>query len=412
MKHTFLVKAVAVIDYDTEGRTIHILHPNGFEEWKEYYDDGKKVHRKDSEGKEEWWEYFGWVEHDHFVDSAGREVWNDRYGEKTYYHDSCGNETWYINDRKKIYCYSKDSEGKQEWWEYDKDGNLTYHRKEMSNENPYDEVEWLEERFVYNFEQNKVQHVKETRWNSVEKIAKREEMWTDETLDYDLVKDLKLSLENSNDEDDEEACLIQYLGNRSVWYEREAWENGKRKRCLVFRKITLKEWLEEKFDAVKESRANKKLKKLGLLAQSGSGKAMFAISEMYVNHKLNPKNGNSLQLAHEWNQKSAEAGYPPAMAKEAWFHICGWKKPSSLEKAFSYLQAAVNSGYKKANMQLYECYRYGWGTEPNYEKARDCLKATAKFDKRARATLKSFTKDKVSKEEGEAYLVRIRGFYN
>ena len=63
-------------------------------------------------------------------------------------------------------------------------------------------------------------------------------------------------------------------------------------------------------------------------------------------------------------------------------------------------------------MQLYECYRYGWGTEPNYEKARDCLKATAKFDKRARATLKSFTKDKVSKEEGEAYLVRIRGFYN
>ena len=70
MKLKFLVKTVAVIDYDTEGRTVHILHPNGFEEWKEYYDDGKKVHCKDSEGREEWWEYFEWVEHDHFLDST------------------------------------------------------------------------------------------------------------------------------------------------------------------------------------------------------------------------------------------------------------------------------------------------------------------------------------------------------
>jgi len=351
MKLKFLVKTVAVIDYDTEGRTIHILHPNGFEEWKEYYDDGKKVHRKDSEGKED-------------------------------------------------------------WWEYDKDGNLTYHRKEMPNENPYDEVEWLEERFVYNFEQNKVQHVKETRWNSVEKIAKREEMWTDETLDYDLVKDLKLSLENSNDEDDEEACLIQYLGNRSVWYEREVWENGNRKRCLAFRKITLKEWLEEKIDAVKESCANKKLEKLEQLVQNGNGKAMYEISEMYANHRLNPKNGNSLQLAHEWNQKSAESGYPPAMAKEGWFHICGWKKPSSLEKAFSYLKAAADSGYKKANMELYECYRYGWGTEPNYEKALKALKLAAKSSKQAKSILKTFTPENVSAKEREKYLKQIREFYN
>lgn len=215
-----------------------------------------------------------------------------------------------------------------------------------------------------------------------------------------------------DNDDDDESRLVRYLSSQNVWFEREFWEDKKRKRCAAYRKMTVKEWLEEKIDAVKESCANKKLEKLEQLVQNGSGKAMYEISEMYANHRLNPKNGNSLQLAHEWNQKSAESGYPPAMAKEGWFHICGWKKPSSLEKAFSYLKAAADSGYKKANMELYECYRYGWGTEPNYEKALKALKLAAKSSKQAKSILKTFTPENVSAKEGEKYLKQIREFYN
>ena len=149
-------------------------------------------------------------------------------------------------------------------------------------------------------------------------------------------------------------------------------------------------------------------------ADSGDAEAMFKLSRQVINNDLTARIleiHHTLSYAHELNQKSAELGYPPAMAYEGWFHICGWKSSSSLETAFRYLKSAADSGCFKAYEPLYECYYYGWGIERNFEKAKECLVLVTKFSK-IKKRLPKLTKRQFDKADGMKVLEGLREFYN
>lgn len=170
----------------------------------------------------------------------------------------------------------------------------------------------------------------------------------------------------------------------------------------------------------------KKVSKFEALALAGDAKAMYELSNLYMNHSLGftPSEsiyarfyddyyGNDfLGVCHALNQAAAEKGYPPAMADEGWYHICGWRHPADLDVAFKYLTQADKAGVFKAKEYLYECYRYGWGTQKDYLKAREYLKSAAKKSRFLKKALKAFTEEIMLTEDGEEHLKGLRDFYN
>ena len=139
-------------------------------------------------------------------------------------------------------------------------------------------------------------------------------------------------------------------------------------------------------------------------ALSGDAEAMYRYSEYFWRGN---KSNRSLYLAHQWNTKAAQAGYPLAMAYEGIYIIHNWVE-GTLEDSFNYFQKAVDAGCKIAHEGLGDCYLYGWGVEQNYEKAKYHFKKV-KMGYRLRGITAKNIKEKV---DGKKALENDRNFYN
>ena len=139
-------------------------------------------------------------------------------------------------------------------------------------------------------------------------------------------------------------------------------------------------------------------------ALSGDAEAMYRYSEYFWRGN---KSNRSLYLAHQWNTKAAQAGFPLAMAYEGIYIIHNWVE-GTLEDSFNYFQKAVDAGCKIAHEGLGDCYLYGWGVEQNYEKAKYHFKIV-KMGYRLKGITAKNIKEKV---DGEKALENDRNFHN
>ena len=139
-------------------------------------------------------------------------------------------------------------------------------------------------------------------------------------------------------------------------------------------------------------------------ALSGDAEAMYRYSEYFWRGN---KSNRSLYLAHQWNTKAAQAGYPLAMAYEGIYIIHNWVE-GTLEDSFNYFQKAVDAGCKIAHEGLGDCYLYGWGVEQNYEKAKYHFKIVKMGYRLKGITAKNITE----KVDGKKALENDRNFHN
>ena len=77
----------------------------------------------------------------------------------------------------------------------------------------------------------------------------------------------------------------------------------------------------------------------------------------------------TLQEAHNWFQKGARKGYPPAQVNLAVLSIAGWGTPTNAGTALYWLREAARQGYAQAHFDLGILYLNGCGVRQDYHEA-------------------------------------------
>lgn|GEM_PF-1778899 len=101
-------------------------------------------------------------------------------------------------------------------------------------------------------------------------------------------------------------------------------------------------------------------------AEMGNEKAMFQLSLIFNEGRIQPKND---KLAFSWMEKSAKKGYKDAKTQLGLYHLLGTGCNKDSFKAIRYFLETANEGSSLASYFLAICYENGEGTPQNYYEA-------------------------------------------
>ena len=118
-----------------------------------------------------------------------------------------------------------------------------------------------------------------------------------------------------------------------------------------------------------------KFKKQLPLAESGDGKAQYAVASMYERGNGTEKD---LKQAFKWYLKAASQGDDKAVFKVGYFYLKAVGTNEDFTEAYTWLNKAAQAGNERANYYIAYMYEKGKGVEQNLTVARQWYEKSSK----------------------------------